>query len=60
MLYEVITKLLSELDHAVVNWGVKVMRVEIADISVPREIEEAMQAQLRAEREKRAIELNVV
>jgi len=53
-------KLLSELDHAVVNWGVKVMRVEIADISVPREIEEAMQAQLRAEREKRAIELNAL
>ncbi len=50
-------KLLTELDHAVVNWGVKVMRVEIADISVPKEIEQAMQAQLKAEREKRAIEL---
>ncbi|MBN2894506.1 MAG: paraslipin [Campylobacterales bacterium] len=50
-------KLLTELDHAVVNWGVKVMRVEIADISVPKEIEMAMQAQLKAEREKRAIEL---
>jgi regulator of protease activity HflC (stomatin/prohibitin superfamily) len=50
-------KLLNELDRAVANWGVKVMRVEIADISVPAEIEQAMQSQLRAEREKRAIEL---
>ena len=53
-------KLLTELDHAVANWGVKVMRVEIADISVPEEIEQAMQAQLKAEREKRAIELNAL
>jgi regulator of protease activity HflC (stomatin/prohibitin superfamily) len=50
-------RLLSELDRATVNWGVKIMRVEIADISVPKEIEQSMQAQLRAEREKRAIEL---
>jgi len=50
-------KLLTELDRAVINWGVKIMRVEIADISVPREIEQAMQAQLKAERDKRAIEL---
>jgi regulator of protease activity HflC (stomatin/prohibitin superfamily) len=33
------------------------MRVEIADISVPKEIELAMQAELKAERDKRAIEL---
>ncbi len=50
-------RLLSELDRATGNWGVKIMRVEIADISVPKEIEQSMQAQLRAEREKRAIEL---
>jgi regulator of protease activity HflC (stomatin/prohibitin superfamily) len=50
-------RLLSELDRATVNWGVKIMRVEIADISVPREIEQSMQAQLKAERDKRAIEL---
>jgi regulator of protease activity HflC (stomatin/prohibitin superfamily) len=50
-------KLLTELDRAVANWGVKVMRVEIADISVPKEIELAMQAELKAERDKRAIEL---
>ncbi|MDY0322141.1 MAG: SPFH domain-containing protein [Arcobacteraceae bacterium] len=50
-------RLLTELDRATVNWGVKIMRVEIADISVPREIEQSMQAQLKAERDKRAIEL---
>ncbi len=52
-------RLLTELDRATVNWGVKIMRVEIADISVPREIEQSMQAQLKAERDKRAIELTV-
>ena len=36
----------------------KIMRVEISEISVPQDIEEAMNMQMKAEREKRAIELN--
>lgn len=46
------------LGGAADNWGVKIMRVEISEISVPLGIEEAMNLQMKAEREKRAIELN--
>ncbi|MCI6989766.1 MAG: paraslipin [Campylobacter sp.] len=46
------------LGDAANNWGVKIMRVEISEISVPKDIEEAMNLQMKAEREKRAIELN--
>lgn len=45
------------LGDAADNWGVKIMRVEISEISVPSGIEEAMNLQMKAEREKRAIEL---
>ncbi|CAD7287220.1 SPFH domain-containing protein [Campylobacter suis] len=45
------------LGDAANNWGVKIMRVEISEISVPAGIEEAMNMQMKAEREKRAIEL---
>lgn len=45
------------LGDAANNWGVKIMRVEISEISVPRDIEAAMNLQMKAEREKRAIEL---
>lgn len=45
------------LGDAADNWGVKIMRVEISEISVPAGIEEAMNLQMKAEREKRAIEL---
>lgn len=45
------------LGDAANNWGVKIMRVEISEISVPVGIEEAMNMQMKAEREKRAIEL---
>ncbi|WP_298055433.1 SPFH domain-containing protein [uncultured Campylobacter sp.] len=45
------------LGDAADNWGVKIMRVEISEISVPHGIEEAMNLQMKAEREKRAIEL---
>jgi regulator of protease activity HflC (stomatin/prohibitin superfamily) len=49
-------KLQSELGSAAANWGIKVTRVEISDISVPADIERAMNMQMEAEREKRAIE----
>ena len=51
-------KILQAIDEASSKWGVKTMRVELRDISVPIEIEEAMNLQMKAEREKRAIELN--
>lgn len=51
-------KILQAIDEASSKWGVKTMRVELRDISVPVEIEEAMNLQMKAEREKRAIELN--
>ncbi len=50
--------ILTALDSASQKWGIKTMRVELRDISVPIEIEEAMNLQMKAEREKRAIELN--
>ncbi|WP_418185545.1 SPFH domain-containing protein [Aliarcobacter vitoriensis] len=49
-------KLQTELGSAASNWGIKVTRVEIADISVPPSIEKAMNMQMEAEREKRAIQ----
>ena len=51
------SKLQIALGDAANNWGVKIMRVEISEISVPAGIEEAMNLQMKAEREKRAIEL---
>lgn len=53
-------KILTVLDEATQKWGVKTMRVELRDISVPAEIEQAMNLQMKAEREKRAIELNAI
>lgn len=49
-------KLQMELGSAATNWGIKVTRVEISDISVPPSIEKAMNMQMEAEREKRAIQ----
>jgi regulator of protease activity HflC (stomatin/prohibitin superfamily) len=43
-----------KLDDATTKWGLKVNRVELKDIIPPRDIEEAMQKQMRAEREKRS------
>ncbi|MBI4501436.1 MAG: SPFH/Band 7/PHB domain protein [Gemmatimonadetes bacterium] len=48
------TKLRAILDDATAKWGVKVNRVELQDISPPRDIKDAMEKQMRAERERRA------
>ena len=45
----------SALDAAAPSWGVKVLRYEIKDLTPPAEILRAMQAQITAEREKRAV-----
>ncbi len=45
----------AALDQAAANWGVKVLRYEIKDLTPPKEILHAMQAQITAEREKRAV-----
>ncbi len=45
----------SALDEAALTWGVKVLRYEIKDLTPPQEILRAMQAQITAEREKRAL-----
>ena len=45
----------SALDEAASGWGVKVLRYEIKDLTPPKEILHAMQAQITAEREKRAL-----
>ncbi len=47
-------KLRAILDEASHKWGVKVNRVELQDINPPRDIREAMEKQMRAERDKRA------
>jgi len=45
----------NALDEAALNWGVKVLRYEIKDLTPPAAILHAMQAQITAEREKRAL-----
>ena len=47
-------QVVKALDEAAVNWGVKVLRYEIKDIQPPRTVLEAMEKQMKAEREKRA------
>jgi regulator of protease activity HflC (stomatin/prohibitin superfamily) len=45
----------AALDDAALNWGVKVLRYEIKDLTPPAAILHSMQAQITAEREKRAL-----
>lgn len=47
--------IVTALDEAALNWGVKVLRYEIKDLTPPKEILHAMQSQITAEREKRAL-----
>ena len=49
------TKLRNVLDEATDKWGVKVNRVELKNIDPPREIQDAMAKQMKAERERRAV-----
>ena len=47
--------IVNELDMASDPWGIKVLRYEIKNINPPRDVLEAMEKQMRAEREKRAV-----
>jgi len=47
------TKITTILDHATDKWGIKVNRVELKNILPPREIQDAMEKQMKAERERR-------
>jgi len=49
------TSVVSELDKASEAWGVKVLRYEIKNITPPADVLAAMEKQMRAEREKRAV-----
>src|SRR6187397_227228 len=49
------TSVVGELDKASESWGVKVLRYEIKNIQPPNDILAAMEKQMRAEREKRAV-----
>lgn len=52
------SSVVSELDKASEPWGVKVLRYEIKNITPPKDVLNAMEKQMRAEREKRATILN--
>lgn len=48
-------QVVAAIDEAALNWGVKVLRYEIKDLTPPKEILLAMQSQITAERQKRAL-----
>ena len=52
---ELNASIVAELDSAAVNWGVKVLRYEIRDIAAPEDVIRAMELQITAERQKRAV-----
>ena len=52
---EINREVVAAVDAAATNWGVKVLRYEIKDLTPPSVILRAMQAQITAEREKRAV-----
>jgi len=47
-------QVVAAIDEAAQNWGIKVLRYEIKDITPPKSVMEAMEKQMKAEREKRA------
>ncbi len=49
------TTIVNAIDESAANWGVKVLRYEIKDLTPPEAIPHSMQAQITAEREKRAL-----
>jgi regulator of protease activity HflC (stomatin/prohibitin superfamily) len=49
------TTVVNAIDESAANWGVKVLRYEIKDLTPPAEILHSMQRQITAEREKRAL-----
>jgi regulator of protease activity HflC (stomatin/prohibitin superfamily) len=51
------TQVVTELDKASEPWGIKVLRYEIKNITPPQDVLAAMEKQMRAEREKRAVVL---
>ncbi|MEJ2686855.1 MAG: SPFH/Band 7/PHB domain protein [Gammaproteobacteria bacterium] len=52
---ELNTSIVTELDSAATNWGIKVLRYEIQDITPPEDVIRAMEMQITAERGKRAV-----
>lgn len=52
---EINGKLLAVIDGATNDWGIKVTRVDIKELEPPQNIKEAMEKQIKAEREKRAV-----
>ena len=52
---EINMEVVRAVDEAAQPWGVKVLRYEVADINLPVSIKDAMEKQVRAERERRAV-----